>query len=137
MQLKDKSGQGLVEFVIVLPVLLVIAIGLYDVGRAFFALITVTNASREGARYLALHPNDNGNSFSDTKAAAVREASSSFVTLATSDVSVTLCNDADAVPGCDSGTRIRVSVSYTYRPIFAGIFPVTLPMTRATEMMVP
>ena len=43
-------GQALVETALVLPVLLLILIALFDVGRAIFAYNTATNAAREGAR---------------------------------------------------------------------------------------
>jgi Flp pilus assembly protein TadG len=46
-----KSGQGMTEFALVLPVLLLIVLGLIEVGRLIFLYSTVTNASREAARY--------------------------------------------------------------------------------------
>ena len=45
------KGQELMEFAIVLPLLLLIVFGVLDLGRLFHALITITNAAREGARY--------------------------------------------------------------------------------------
>ena len=140
LKLKKEIGQGLTEFALVLPILLIVAIGLFDIGRAFYTLIVVTNASREGARYLALHPDDgedDSGQFNDTKAAVVNEASNSFITLNTSGVVVSGCVDADTVPGCDTGIRIQVQVSHNYRPLFAGLFPATMNLTRATQMMVP
>lgn len=53
-----EKGQGLVELAILIPVLVIIIIGALDLGRIFFGVITVTNVSREGARYLTLHPDD-------------------------------------------------------------------------------
>lgn len=46
----DRQGQALVETALILPILLVIVIGLFDVGRAVFAYNTATNAAREAAR---------------------------------------------------------------------------------------
>ncbi|HEY2703891.1 MAG TPA: TadE family protein [Candidatus Dormibacteraeota bacterium] len=46
-------GQGLVEFALVAPLLIGLAFGIFDFGRGMSANITVTNSSREGARYLA------------------------------------------------------------------------------------
>ena len=40
----------MVEFALVLPILLLIMVGLFDVGRAIFAMSTTNNAAREGAR---------------------------------------------------------------------------------------
>ena len=46
-----QKGQDLVEFALVLPLLLLIVVGVLDLGRAFFAAIAVANVAREGARH--------------------------------------------------------------------------------------
>lgn len=50
-----ERGQSFAEFAIVLPILLLLVFGVYDFGRGMSANVTVTNASREGARYMAVH----------------------------------------------------------------------------------
>jgi len=52
---RRQRGQGLVEFALVGPVLLLLAFGVFDFGRGMSANVTVTNSAREGARYLALN----------------------------------------------------------------------------------
>lgn len=47
---RRQRGQALVETALVLPILLIMIIGLFDVGRAVFAYNTATNAAREAAR---------------------------------------------------------------------------------------
>jgi len=47
---RRRRGQALVEFALVVPILLLLLIALFDVGRAVFAYNTLTNAAREGAR---------------------------------------------------------------------------------------
>ncbi len=47
-------GAALVEFAIALPVLLVILLGIIDLGRVFYAYEALANAAREGARVCAL-----------------------------------------------------------------------------------
>lgn len=47
---RRSRGQGLVEFALVVPVLILIFMGLFDAGRAVFAWNTLSNAAREGAR---------------------------------------------------------------------------------------
>lgn len=44
------GGQGLVEFALIAPILLLILLAIFDVGRGVFAYTAVTNAAREGAR---------------------------------------------------------------------------------------
>lgn len=44
------SGQSLVEFALVLPILILILMGLFDFGRAILAYNTISEAARNGAR---------------------------------------------------------------------------------------
>jgi len=67
---KTLEGQSIVEFALILPVLLLITLGLLDLGRSFYFQETITNAAREGARYYSLHPDQSGQAIS----IAVREA---------------------------------------------------------------
>lgn len=48
--IRDRRGQSLVEFALVLPVLLLLFMGILDFGRAVYAYNTLSNAAREGAR---------------------------------------------------------------------------------------
>jgi Flp pilus assembly protein TadG len=134
---KSQRGQNLVEFTLVLMILVMIAIGALDLGRIFHTVITITNSSREGARYLTLHPDDTGTSFTGTKNAAVREAQGSMVNLTPSNVSVTYCRQMDLFEGCDSGFPVRVTVSYNFELISGLLFSGSVPLTRSTQMLVP
>ena len=53
--LMGEKGQTVVEVAIVLPILLVILLGIIDFGRVFYAAVTISNASRVGARYVFDH----------------------------------------------------------------------------------
>lgn len=48
--LKAKNGQSLVEFALVLPFLLLLLLGMTEVGMAFYDYIVVAAANREGVR---------------------------------------------------------------------------------------
>jgi Flp pilus assembly protein TadG len=48
-------GQALAEFALIIPIFMVIVIGTLDVGRAVFALDSVSNAAREAARFAIVH----------------------------------------------------------------------------------
>jgi Flp pilus assembly protein TadG len=43
-------GQGLVEFALVFPILMLLLIAVFDMGRLVFAYNDITNAARSGAR---------------------------------------------------------------------------------------
>ena len=49
--MKTKRGQGLVEFALVIPILLSMMFGIFEMGRAMWVYTAVANASREAARY--------------------------------------------------------------------------------------
>jgi Flp pilus assembly protein TadG len=56
-QQKEK-GQSLVELSVSLVVLLILAAGLVDLGRAFFTYITLRDAAQEGASYASVSRED-------------------------------------------------------------------------------
>jgi Flp pilus assembly protein TadG len=49
-----QRGQTAVEFVLVLPLLLVLVFLVFEVGRLFGSWLLITNAAREGARYASV-----------------------------------------------------------------------------------
>jgi Flp pilus assembly protein TadG len=127
----SQNGQELVEFAIVLPLLLLVAFGVLDLGRIFHSAITITNAAREGARYAMTHVDD----VDGIMAATIAEAQGSGIDLNTSIIDVT-CPDFG---GCGSGLPVRVTVQYNFTFILIGaVFPNPgLTITRSAEMMVP
>ena len=131
------SGQGLVEFALILPVLILIFFGALDLGRAFHALIVITNAAREGARYGTLHADYTINNFNNIRSAAVNEAVNSGIVLNSSQVQVT-CVNVDIVVGkCDRGEPITVTVQYNFYLVLGALFSNPIQFNRSVEMMVP
>lgn len=51
---QGERGQSFAEFAIVLPLLLMLVFGVFDLGRGMSANVTVTNAAREAARTIAV-----------------------------------------------------------------------------------
>jgi Flp pilus assembly protein TadG len=100
------NGATAVEFAIILPLLLVLIFGLIDFGRMGFVQISVTAASREGARYSSLSSSGVSStsdliSFIQNSApAAARVAqldSAGVLTLAISQCSSTLTSENTSV----------------------------------------
>jgi Flp pilus assembly protein TadG len=48
---RSESGQELVEFAFIMPMLMLILLGIIDFGILLYDKAVITNASREGARY--------------------------------------------------------------------------------------
>jgi Flp pilus assembly protein TadG len=53
---REERGQSLVEVALLMPLLLLIVLGVVDVGRAFAVKSAATNAAREAALYAAREP---------------------------------------------------------------------------------
>jgi Flp pilus assembly protein TadG len=67
-------GQGLVEFALVVPLMLLILLIAVDFGRLFFAHLSNVNAAREGANYAAAHAADASYSLATFNAGAANAA---------------------------------------------------------------
>ena len=122
------------EFALILPVLVLVLVGVFDLGRALFYLITINNAAREGARYGTLHTDE---AVTALQAAAVAEAQGSGINITAANVTV-VCPEDVGGPAwpCDRGNAIRVWVNYTFEPILQIIIP-SINMQRYVEMAVP
>lgn len=127
---KKFSGQELVEFAILLPLLLLLVFGAVDLGRLFHAYITISNAAREGARYGIIYPEDTAGILTITR----REAQASGL-----DLDPTVSAVIISFPqGLGPQLPIRVTVTYHFRLILAGILTnQDLTLSRSAEMMVP
>ena len=130
----QEKGQGFVEFLLILFILLIIVFGVLDLARVFNTLVVLSNASREAARYGTRNPSD----ATGMQQAAVDEAQNAGLVINTADVSIS-CTDADSPPdGCDRGLPVVVTVTHSFNFIFGQLFSTNpLPLSRTTEMMVP
>jgi Flp pilus assembly protein TadG len=101
---RSQRGQSLAEFALVVPVFLILLFGVVDFSLGLKAWLTVTNASREGARVLVL-----GQSCTQVTNQAKNVAQSLHPT-----VSVTI---TPASCQGSAGDAMTVTVSYTYSSI--------------------
>ncbi len=125
-----QRGQNAVEFALLLPVLMFILFGILDLGRLFFAAITIANAAREGARYGIEHPTDVGG----IQARVEAEAAGTGIDL--SDATLTTITRVCS-SGCVSGSPIRIEITYNIHLIVPGIFGYNeVPVATYAEMMV-
>ena len=69
--LRGERGVVAVEFALILPVFLLLVFGIADFGHAWYMQQTVTNASREGARY--------GTRYSGSPASALSPSIASWI----------------------------------------------------------
>jgi Flp pilus assembly protein TadG len=101
----SESGQTLVEFAVMLPVLCLLLFGIIQFGVVFHDYITVTDASRVGARKAAVS-RFVGDSGSSAEAAALQAATSLDDDLVTANCDA---DDWDA-----AGSDVSCTVTYPY-----------------------
>lgn len=58
-RLKGERGAAMVEFALILPIVIMIALGILSGGTQYQRKLSLSNGSREGARYAATLPLDN------------------------------------------------------------------------------
>ncbi|MFC1997438.1 TadE/TadG family type IV pilus assembly protein [Chloroflexota bacterium] len=134
----NEQGQNLVEFALVLPLLVFMIFGALDLGRVFFATINLTNAAREGARYVTKHPSDALGAFAGTKTIAREEAFLGGIPKLAITVEVS-CEHIDAngcKTGLEDGNLAEVSVSHKFELILGWLFP-SIDLTRSAVMVIP
>lgn len=54
--MEAEQGQSLVELALALPMLLLLVLGVIDLGMGFRSYIALTNAAREGVRWVSIYP---------------------------------------------------------------------------------
>jgi Flp pilus assembly protein TadG len=91
----------MVEFAIILPILLLLIMGMVEFSRAYNAQITLTQASREGVRVLAI-TKDANQAITATRNVAATALDETQLT-----VSTTACNSGDP-------TSVTASYPFTY-----------------------
>jgi Flp pilus assembly protein TadG len=133
-----RRGQSVVEFALILPIMLFLIAGAVDIGRLFFAYVTIENAAKEGAFYGATNPScDSSASCADPRNVTWRlrqdlsglSGTSSSVRCLSPGGTVTAANL------CAEGYTYEVTVSYPFgliTPIASSIVGNSLTL-RSTE----
>lgn len=122
---RDQRGTSTLEFILVLPSLLLILLGIVEFSRAWMTMNIVTTAVREGARLgVVTDP------FDPNPAIARINNILSAANLTASSVTVTC-----AAP-CQPGSEVRADVAVTFQTLFPIILPMlqTLPVQQRASM---
>ena len=139
---KFSSGQGMVEFALLLPVLILLTAGIVEFGRLLAIYNGLSNSAREAAR-LGAAVNISGSTPYYTDCAAMRDAAkrtSFLLTLADADIAIAYDHGSDPTfancvqntepsPAVTNGDRIKVTVIGHYAPIMP-----LLPMLQPFDM---
>ena len=110
----SRSGQALVEFALVVPILLLILLGIVDFARAWNVYEVLTDAAREGAREWVV---DNGKDW-DAEIVPIIQAAGARAGISIDASDVTLAEP----DGPGKGNPAVVRIEYEHRLNWVGIF---------------
>ena len=122
-KLRSDRGNVLLETAIALPILLLVAVGVFEFGRAYQTWEVLTNAAREGAR-VAVTPS----STTSTVDATVRQYMQNGQLSGYSTATVTVNKAATLVVSGTSLSASRVTVNYPFA------FVVLQPVARLVDI---
>lgn len=120
------GGQALVEFALVFPLIMLLLVAVFDLGRLVFAYTDITNAARSGARVAIVNQS----------VVAVRDAAKRQATglgLTDADVGVAF----PACPTIDIGCIAQVDVRFEWTAITPIIGNIVGPVTVQTTSRMP
>jgi Flp pilus assembly protein TadG len=109
MRIGNERGSALIEAAIITPLVLLIMVGIFEVGRAYQTFQVLTNAAREGARASVLPDGDVA-----TVQAVVKKYMSDGELGAAEAATVTVDRAADMVVNGKTYTASQVIVAYPF-----------------------
>ena len=123
-----ESGQALVELALVLPVMILIAMGIVDFGRVFYTYEALVNAAREGARYCALYPRNYATAVaagttppSNDPATRITGELAGTVTLASASPIIVNTSSTTCPASGTDGQPVSVTLAAAFSPITPGL----------------
>lgn len=124
---RKAKGQSLVEFALVLPILLLVIFGLFDLGYAVFIKNMISNATREGARTGIIITK------TDADIRARVNAAAPGLNLTTAQIAI-----SPSPNNRQFNEPITVTVTYTYVPLTPVIGRITgsVPLSSTSVMIV-
>jgi Flp pilus assembly protein TadG len=116
-----EKGQAIVEFAIVLPILVMVLVGILEAGRLAFIYASVSNASRDAARYASAYGYADGTTYNKYQYCygirdVAKRAAAPLVALQNADIVITYDNGPGTTVQtnkCTAGTTVDTSVSVT------------------------
>lgn len=133
LPLNNERGQSLVEFAVILPLLLLIVLGTVDLGMGFKTYIALTNAAREGVRWISIYPSDQTGAKARIAEEAERVGLEDGIFV---DGGYTVSfspNQSDY----DAGDKVTVNIDYEYEMLFGAITGLpAIPFTASSTMVV-
>lgn len=116
--LASSSGQGLLEFALVLPLVLFLFFGVFEFGRFFYAKLTLQHAVAEAARFAVT-----GNVLADTLGNPLTRANSIVQVITRSAQNLDVDLDRVVINPADGGgpsDLVTISASFSFKFVIPG-----------------
>ncbi len=123
------ARQSLVEFALILPVMLLLLLGTVDIGLGFKTYIGLTNATREGVRWVSINPTDQAGA----QARVAAEADRVGLTQGAGGYTVSFSPS----PPYSAGEEVTVRIDYNYEILFGAVTGLAdVPFSASSTMVV-
>ena len=127
LAVRDDRAQALVETALVLPLLLLLIVGLFDIGRAIWLSNTLATAVREGSRYGVVHGALSGSPTGPGAASYTPPDTDTAITAQVRYYATGVPNNLTVQStwpdgNANRGSRIVVSASFPFTPILSQVF---------------
>ena len=108
MRLRNERGNALIETAITVPIVLLIAVGIFEFGRAYQTQQVLTNAAREGARQAVLE------GVTDAQVTTVVRNYLTSGGLTAVDPVITRTVSINPAGGCPCASRITINYPFNF-----------------------
>ena len=125
--IQDSRAQALVETALILPLLLMLIVGLFDVGRAIWLSNTLATAVREGTRYGVVHGALSGSPTGPGAASYTPPDTDTTITAQVRNYASGVPNNLTVLStwpdgNANRGSRIVVTATFPFTPILSQVF---------------
>src|SRR5688572_13246994 len=128
-----ERGQSLVEMALILPLLLLIVLGTIDLGIGFKTYIGLTNAAREGVRWISIHPSDQDGAADRVEEEAERVGLLDGI-LSEDGYDISFSPDKSNYA---AGEKVTIYIDYDYELLFGAVTGLPeIPFTASSTMVV-
>lgn len=131
---QGELGQSLVEFALIFPILILLLVALFDIGRLVFAYNDITNSAREGTR-VGIVDQTTGNIQSDVI------AQSTSLSLTAGQIDVKYCKadgtSCSTTKPTNLDALVQVEVTYSWRAITPIVGTIIGPITVKSVSRMP
>ena len=127
---RDQEGSAIVEFALIIPFLLLLTVGLIDIGRMMWYRTTLEHVAREGTRFAAVR---GASSLFPASQAAVEEfVANRSVGIGGDDLGI----DVTWAPSNAPGSTVTVAVTFDFSFFISGILPLDPFRMRSASTMI-